>query len=219
MLVFGYSFGENPTTLVKEELNVLKFSDCMKVTKKDNVVIFGVEYNGDDSFSLDNVATICERAKNIIYISSASVYATKLLFPYKENDTLASNTIEGTINEVLEEIVLATTFDFNNNACILRVDTIEDSALLDLIEAKAQRGLYGSLFNRMSVITLERLFLVTERVFRNMKPHASEIYNIAEKSMSEHSYYSKLSPLPVSHKIKFGNSALNTDKAKKVGLL
>jgi len=23
MLVFGYSFGENPTTLVKEELNVL----------------------------------------------------------------------------------------------------------------------------------------------------------------------------------------------------
>jgi hypothetical protein len=45
------------------------------------------------------------------------------------------------------------------------------------------------------------------------------VYNIAEKNTSEYSYYSSLSPLPVGHKIKFGNSALNTTKARKAGLL
>lgn len=219
MIVFGYSFEESPLALVEEEIEILKFSDCNLVTKEDNVVIFGVEYNGDDSFSLDNIAIICENAGSVVYISSASVYATKLLFPHKEYDLLASNSIEGTVNEVLEEIVLSTTFDFNNNACVLRVDTIEDYALVDLIETRSQRGLYASIFNRISVVRLSKLFVIIEKIFNNMEKYSCGIYNIAERNLSEHKYYSDLSFFPIKYKIKFGNSALNTSKARKDGLL
>lgn len=219
MLVFGYSFKENPISFVEQDIKLLKFSDAKKVTETDDVVIFGVGYNGDDTFSLDNIALICEQAKNVIYISSSLVYATKFLLPHKENDILASNSIEGTLDEVLEELILSVTFDWNRNSCVLRVDTIEDSSLLNIIHARSERGLRASPFSRISVISLTRLFVIIEKIFNNIEEHTYQIYNIADRNLSEFSYYSQVSFLPVGLKFKLGNSSLNCKKAERAGLL
>lgn len=219
MIIFGYSYDKDEILQSKVPITFLDFSEYEKIGKDDFVVVFGSSFSGSDTFSFKNMEEVCARARSLVYLSSVSVYPFSL-FKHKESKSLITpRTIDGAIDLSLEEFVLDAGIDLGRNNIVLRIDVLEDWGLIDIINRRSMRGIYGSIFTRISVISLFDLVKVLQRIERNPDKYSQGIYNVATKSLTEYSYYSSIALGKVYPSFAIKNTSLDTRKAIEAGLL
>ena len=219
MVIFGYSYNKDEILQSKVPITFLDFSEYEKIEKDDFVVVFGSSFSGSDTFSFKNMEEVCARARSLVYLSSTSVYPFSL-FKHKESKSLITpRTIDGAIDLSLEEFVLDAGIDLGRNNIVLRIDVLEDWGLIDIINKRSMRGIYGSIFTRLSVISLFDLVKVLQRIERNPDKYSQGIYNVATKSLTEYSYYSSIALGKVYPSFAIKNTSLDTRKATEAGLL
>jgi len=219
MVIFGYSYNKDEILQSKVPVTFLDFSEYEKIEKDDFVVVFGSSFSGSDTFSFKNMEEVCARARSLVYLSSTSVYPFSL-FKHKESKSLITpRTIDGAIDLSLEEFVLDAGIDLGRNNIVLRIDVLEDWGLIDIINKRSMRGIYGSIFTRLSVISLFDLVKVLQRIERNPDKYSQGIYNVATKSLTEYSYYNSIALGKVYPSFAIKNTSLDTRKAAEAGLL
>lgn len=219
MIIFGYGYDKDEILQSKVPITFLDFSEYEKIEKDDFVVVFGSSFSGSDTFSFKNMEEACARARSLVYLSSTSVYPFSL-FKHKESKSLITpRTIDGAIDLSLEEFVLDAGIDLGRNNIVLRIDVLEDWGLIDIINKRSMRGLYGSIFTRLSVISLFDLVKVLQRIERNPDKYSQGIYNVATKSLTEYSYYNSIALGKVYPSFTIKNTSLDTRKATEAGLL
>jgi hypothetical protein len=219
MIIFGYSYNKDELLNTKVPVTFLDFSEYKKIDSNDFVVIFGTSFTGSDTFSFDAMSDICARAGSIVYISSSAVYPFSL-FKHKESISLITpRSCDGAVDLALEEFVLDIGIDFGKNTTILRVDILEDIGLLDIINKRSMRGIHGSIFSRISIISMSGLLRVLSKIEKTPEKFSQKTYNIASRSLSEYSYYSSIAFGKVYPSFHIKNTSLNTNKAELEGLL
>jgi hypothetical protein len=219
MVIFGYSYNKDEILQSKVPVTFLDFSEYKKIKKDDFVVVFGLSFTGSDTFSFQTMSEVCYRAENLVYISSSSVYPFSI-FKHKESKSLITpRSFDGAVNLSLEEFVLDTGIDLNKNTTVLRVDLLEESGIINIINERSLRGVYGSFLTKLSVISIVDLLKVLNKIESNPEQFSQKIYNVATKSISEFSYYKSIASGRVYPSLAIKNTSFDVSKAKKDGLL